>query len=393
MGLSSLGRFTSNISKGMDLMEQVVGGPDPLRNRFSEKTVIEASRNGTLTLEQYEQWLHDLNETLFKLGNPWEFGLNAIDPTTFNQFNPYSNLVERIRGGILTSFTSRYVWEDTCFELFQKHPTKWTNPFRKVLILTDGMCGSSCDTSTRTAHMLAKLNPEAITVKYITYGGLGGDAATAKNTLSATSFQGGNVENTALQTVWGPLMHTTLNGLLVMEWSGFPNLTMAIRHFFLGLPELPYWGSEQLPGFSQSQIYQRALGDDSLPMEYYFEPTDIYLPDWYSNVGGQSFLNWDEMELLRVHTDAAKAFAIMPNPHDGPNLLIRILKFLLPILLVIFLIVIGIYIHKRRQRVYICFGLIRIRDFKTNGEEQEEEESGSVNDVENCSSESHQYSA
>merc|ERR1719218_39931 len=143
----------------MDLMEQIIGRPDPLRNRTLQKMVIEASRNGTLTLEQYEQWLDDLNETLFKLGNPWESNLSALDPLTFNRFSPYDNLVKRIRGGILANFTSRYVWENACFELFQKHPTKWTNPFRKVLILTDGTCCSSCDTSTRTVHMLAKLNP------------------------------------------------------------------------------------------------------------------------------------------------------------------------------------------------------------------------------------------
>jgi len=187
-----------------------------------------------------------------------------------------------------------------------------------------------------------------------------------------------------------------LNGLMVMEWSGFPDLTMAIRNFFLRIPELPYWGGNKLPGFPQSQIYQRALGDDSLPMEYYFEPTDIYLPDWYSNVGGSFVLNWNYTELRRVHADAAKAFAIMPNPDEGPNLLVRILKFLLsilPILLVIFFIAIGIYIYKRRQRVYICFGLIRIRNFNTKADEVQEEDSGSVNGLENCSSESRQSSA
>merc|ERR1711963_765564 len=188
---------------------------------------------------------------LKKFSNPRAFGLNAVDPQTLIPFKPFDFLVERNRGGILDNFTSLYAWEDTCVALFKQHPTTWTNPFRKVLVLTDGTCGSSCDTSTRTAYMLAKLHPEEITVQYISTGGTGGDAAATKETLSATSFPGGNVENGALQTVWTPIMETTLNGLLLMEWAGFPGLTMSIQTFFLNLPEWPFWAGSQLPGFSQ----------------------------------------------------------------------------------------------------------------------------------------------
>merc|ERR1712187_877258 len=62
------------------------------------------------------------------------------------------------------------------------------------------------------------------------------------------------------------------------------------------------------------------------------------------------------------------------------------------VLLAILLIAIGICIYNRRRRVYICFGLIRIRNLNTKDDE-EEEKSDSKNDLENCSSENHHSSA
>jgi len=111
--------------------------------------------------------------------------------------------------------------------------------------------------------------------------------------------------------VWMPLLQTTFNALLMMQWAGFGGISSAIASFGMGLPEWPYWGVDKLPGFSQSEIYQQALGENSLPMEYYFIPTDIYLPDWYQNVGGQYVLGWNETELYRAYADASPAFNLM----------------------------------------------------------------------------------
>jgi len=221
------------------------------------------------------------------------------------------------RGGVQANFTSKFLGTTDCVGLFKKYPASWTNPFRKVLILTDGSCGSSCDTATRTAYMTAMQDPTTVSVSYISYGGLGGTAAEAKQTLSATSFPGGNVNDHALAMVWKPLLQTTFLGILLMQWAGFLNISSAIASFGMNLPEWPYWGNTELPGFAQSEIYQKVLGKDSLPMEYYFIPTDIYLPTWYDNVGGQYVANWNESELLRAYTDASAAFAMMPDPTVG----------------------------------------------------------------------------
>merc|ERR1712187_680975 len=123
------------------------------------------------------------------------------------------------------------------------------------------------------------------------------------------------------------------------------------------------------------------LGPTALPMEYYFVPGEFFLPDWYRNIRGFDVRLWDEMELDRVYSDASKAFALMPEPDDGPNLFIRILQFLfwvvLAILLPIPFVLLCIFIVSRK----------RGRGLESKDGEREEEDGDLENDTGSCSPE------
>jgi len=50
---------------------------------------------------------------------------------------------------------------------------KYRNPFKKMLLLSSGLCGSSCDTFSRSAQMFSKAHPEKARTRFLTFGGTG----------------------------------------------------------------------------------------------------------------------------------------------------------------------------------------------------------------------------
>lgn len=49
-------------------------------------------------------------------------------------------------------------------------PENYTAPFRKILAVSDGYCGSTCDTFSRTAWFYSRRNPTAPVFKFLTFG-------------------------------------------------------------------------------------------------------------------------------------------------------------------------------------------------------------------------------
>merc|ERR1712187_87799 len=137
----------------------------------------------------------------------------------------------------------------------------------------------------------------------------------------------------------------------------------------------------KVPQYTFRMGHSNALGKEALPTEYYLPLNSRYLPKWYYDIG------MDGTGLDELYSDAAIFFSSKPDPDDDFDI-----PWWIWVLLAILVIAIGIYIHKRRGRVYICFGLIRIRNFNTKDDEANEEESGSRNDVEDGSSENHHSS-
>ena len=95
------------------------------------------------------------------------------------------------------------------------------------------------------------------------------------------SFPGGNVEEKdRLSQTWvfGQLSS------VVAAWSGIPAFIKLADGFSAYLPLVPAF-SAQLPHYPQSEIYNRGLGSQALPMEFYTIPTDNYIPMWMTNAG------------------------------------------------------------------------------------------------------------
>ena len=67
------------------------------------------------------------------------------------------------------------------------------------------------------------------------------------------------------------------------RWSGEQPYIDAAAAVGDALPDIPSLLSTKLPSFTQSEVYQQALGADALPMEYYVIPTDRYVDRWFTD--------------------------------------------------------------------------------------------------------------
>lgn len=276
--------------------------------------------------------LGNFSAMAMSFGNPFAENLNGYTADG-KAFDPYETVEIYKRGrDPFAKFTAKFRVED-CAEVFTQiyidTLKSLPNPFYEVLVLSDGLCGSSCDTAFRTAYLLSKQleysshddGQRNRSINFVTYGGLGGTIEEAKATLSATSFPGGNVMQFAGNLVYDPVFSVAVFGYLAAEWAGLNDVKRQIIEYRDKVPQYPFYAS-QLPKYAQSELYQNALGPQSLPAEYYFFPTDFYLPDWYYDVRGMPS-TWNETELSRLHRDAAQAFnlKVLPNTWNRASLL------------------------------------------------------------------------
>jgi hypothetical protein len=115
------------------------------------------------------------------------FEAGFMDPTTDERSpvngailgeNFYNNGVQKTFGSVTGDYSQQFVWTD-CSSSSWMDATQW---FDKILIITDGTCGSACSLFTSGLRQSDK-------VRMMSYGGFWGDD------LDTSSFAGGNVEN------------------------------------------------------------------------------------------------------------------------------------------------------------------------------------------------------
>lgn len=173
--------------------------------------------------------------------------------------------------------------------------------------MSDGLCGSSCYIAAGTAYVLARKYKKNI--RFVTFGGVGGSAEYAHKTLSGTSFPGGNVQYDGVDKVFKPILRWSMLAATLANLAGLEDMLPVIGNFVEYIISMvPYWAN-QLPGFTQSEMFQPSMGKDALPAEYVFMPTDLYLPQWYYNVDGTK-PTWDNAALANMHLSAAEAFEL-----------------------------------------------------------------------------------
>ncbi|CAJ1413979.1 unnamed protein product [Effrenium voratum] len=268
---------------------------------------------GEMDADTLQQTVKVLSESAASFGNPFTLYLTAFSAEG-QVFNPFEETRFRRRGGQENVELSALFHVEDCVAVYTKQFVDALagvkNPFKDILFLSDGLCGSSCDTAARTAYMLSQqLAVEEGTpkVRFAAFGGLGGTAAEARRTLSATSFPGGNVMSSAMGLLYNPVFSVAALGYLAALWAGLESMQTQLANFQRLVPQYPYYW-EKLPKYPQSEMYQKALGQHSLPAEYYFFPTDFVLPDWYRGIDGMPN-RWNESELARLHWDALGAFS------------------------------------------------------------------------------------
>jgi len=228
-------------------------------------------------------------------------GVKLMDPFFAFEDVPfgYKDPVYHLRGGVNSTYTRPFPMASFPFNT-STHRLP-AHPFNKIIALSDGGCGSTCDTFSRTAWFHSLSNPKAPTFRYVTFGGTG-----KRGDISGTSFPGGNVNDQDFVTQsWGVygLSYT------MARWSGVQEYIDAIDAYGDLLPVPPTANDNATPRFSQSQIYQNAMGPNSLPMEYYHIPSDYHIREWYSGAA-----SLDSPDLPELYTQAAKYFAWMPMP-------------------------------------------------------------------------------
>jgi len=120
-------------------------------------------------------------------------GSDCADPTTGATIGPsfYSSPVPRSYGSHSSNYTKKFNWN-----LCTGTNGMWFSPdavpyhFDKIIIITDGRCGSSC------SYFLTQLRNNN-KVRVVSYGGLSG------NPMATTSFAGGNVLSWASIVAFG----------------------------------------------------------------------------------------------------------------------------------------------------------------------------------------------
>jgi len=245
-----------------------------------------------------------------------------------------------------------------------------SSPFQEVLAISDGMCGSTCGFFGLSALFHSLGDPLLPNFRFVVHGGLG--TPPQDQVLTPTVFHGGNVMQGGLDQgadMWGFYASTA-----IFTWVS--NLTLPRLDELEDLiPDFQEYS--KFPAYTLRMGHSTVLGKGALPTEYYLPLNSYYLPKWYYDIG------MDGTGLAELYADAATFFSSKPDPDGGFDI-----PWWIWVVLAILLVAIGFYIYERRRRIYICFGLIRIRNFNAKDEEKEEEGSDSKNDLENCPSES-----
>ena len=104
---------------------------------------------------------------------------------TSNLGSKMDSLVTRNRGGGNETYTNKFYLEDfatigvdnvTSAPIFQMFGVPPFSPFKQIIAVGDGFCGSTCAQFSTMAWTYSKLHPNKPTFKFATYGGTGKSA-------------------------------------------------------------------------------------------------------------------------------------------------------------------------------------------------------------------------
>jgi len=248
----------------------------------------------------------------------------ALDPETLKPFSPSDSNMDRelLRGGTRHFFTKLWVsseCQDVCNDKAIPALKNLENvkvDFTGIRIVSDGLCGSSCDTFSRSLYFAAK--NAGLDVAFVTFGGMGGVAEEQKKWLAGTQFAGGYAMNNAEARVYAGIKKQLIASYVLAFWLGDENVTEQLVNYDSKIPLYPiFMTSPGLPAFVQNEIYYRALGQYSIPGEFLFFPTDFTLNDFFYQVSDSP---WNVTELKRLYHASIKSVASVESVARSPRL-------------------------------------------------------------------------
>jgi len=202
-------------------------------------TIVPGWRNNLSVLEPYDTVVNSVTDRL-----PSQFISNFIasqpyyiNPATNRTWSPtnawYTNAVTYTRGGVSTRYSRKTYLNETSFITTTQLPAAYT--FSKILLLTDGLCGSAC----------------SLFISKLRFYGLGANVAT------------GGLFNQVMET-------STFAGGAVLQWNSFLAEVDSASSF----SSLPTSASMS---FNYLELY---LGNSTTPRQYLRYPAEFRLNIW-----------------------------------------------------------------------------------------------------------------
>ena len=255
--------------------------------------------NGTLSGELVKQLALVLGPTLN--------GLNPLNRLSgFFPNNGTDELLEDLvalpvgAGGKSALYPRRSSTEPAAAQVPPLCASAGESPFADVIAVSDGSCGSTCAVVALTGSLMSRADASLPRFRIATFGGTGEEPS--KQNLTGTVFQGGSVTSADLISegaLWlaAAQVYYRIAGLSLLD-----KLDAAFPHLSSFAP----W-NERPVEHPFAAVFSNELGPESLPLEMYIIPSDIYLRSFYVD------LDVNGTDLPRLYSDAGAFF-------NGPTL-------------------------------------------------------------------------
>lgn len=190
----------------------------------------------------------------------------------------YNDRVPQTYESFTSNYTQRYLW-DLCEASDYKLAKTKSNVFDKVLIVSDGRCGSAC------SYFISKMRL-GNKARVVTYGGIWG------RPMDASSFAGGNV----------------------YEWNEFAS---DVKSVYKGLSWTQTLPTTSLASFNFREMYNPG---ESIPRQFTPMYPDFALPYWDPLLGSRSFKDPAQKEALaNMYASLVPVFEKIPPGLLGTN--------------------------------------------------------------------------
>ena len=212
--------------------------------------------------------------------------------------------LEAVRGGALVNYTQFfYAFCPEALKAFthiSENSKGVVHRFKKVVLVSDGTCGSACSTFA-TRLMLSG------GVRSLTYGGHGN----TDEAMDSSAFGGGNVLPWAVHAKGTVLAYFVS---LLLGHTPRPIYDMDITDVPIPFP------TAATARFTVDATYEPYLGPKSLPREFYSIPADVHAAFWIQNPGSLPVAGEDgrpiNLDILQAWQAASLEFPQAPLLDD-----------------------------------------------------------------------------